>query len=48
MDGVDISEESLRIAHEKGVYLKLIAAKLGPDPLEGVDKGTNTIIKSRR
>ncbi|XP_070533831.1 methyltransferase-like protein 27 [Ptychodera flava] len=38
IDGVDLSEESLEVARNKGVYAKLTAAALGPDPLEGVSK----------
>ncbi|XP_077979244.1 methyltransferase-like protein 27 [Glandiceps talaboti] len=36
LDGVDMSTESLAIARDKGIYLTIMCAELGPEPLEGV------------
>ncbi|XP_070565383.1 methyltransferase-like protein 27 [Ptychodera flava] len=38
IDGVDMSEDSLQIAREKGIYSKLLAEKLGAQPMDGVQK----------
>ncbi|XP_070565374.1 methyltransferase-like protein 27 isoform X3 [Ptychodera flava] len=38
IDGVDMSEDSLQIAREKGIYSKLLAEEMGAHPMDGVQK----------
>ncbi|XP_070565387.1 methyltransferase-like protein 27 [Ptychodera flava] len=38
IDGVDMSEGSLQLAREKGIYSKLLAETLGAQPMDGVQK----------
>ncbi|XP_070576278.1 methyltransferase-like protein 27 [Ptychodera flava] len=44
--GVDMSEKSLQVARDKGVYVNLMAAKMGPEPLEGVKQDSYDAIVS--
>ncbi|XP_006817091.1 methyltransferase-like protein 27 [Saccoglossus kowalevskii] len=38
VDGIDISEGSLKVARDKGVYNKLICSGLSAEPIDGVQK----------
>ncbi|XP_070576279.1 methyltransferase-like protein 27 [Ptychodera flava] len=44
--GVDMSEKSLQVARDKGAYVNLMAAKMGPEPLEGVKQDSYDAVVS--